>query len=286
MLGRLGIEKYQVLGEVKVEQRIGFIGLGNMGSAILQGVLASNKVAAEQFYIFDIHPEKGEALAQRFGVHAMASAKEVAHEVDIVFLAIKPYLIQDVLSDIQKELKKTTVVVSIAAGVTIKTIENVIGYEQKVVRVMPNTPALVNAAMCSITPNTEVTEAELASIKAILDCIGLTAIVPEEQIHAVTGVSGSGPAYVFMLIEAMADAGVRAGMPRKSAYQFAAQTVLGSAKMVLDTEKHPGYLKDMVCSPAGTTIEAVRVLEAGAFRGTIIDAIAACVAKSEQMSKK
>lgn len=267
-----------------MEQRIGFIGLGNMGCAILQGIIASQSVPASQFYVYDIHPENGERLKENYEVYVMESAKEVAKEADIVFIAVKPNNINDVLSEIQKELKKSTVVVSVAAGITIKMIEAVIGYDQKIIRVMPNTPALVNSAMCSLTPNTEVTPEELLAVRALLNCIGLTEVLPEYQVHSATGVGGSGPAFVFMFIEALADGAVKGGMTRRQAYKFAAQTVMGSAKLMLETGKHPGELKDMVCSPGGITIEGVQELEQNTFRAAVMDAVEACINRSKQLS--
>ncbi|MWP49995.1 MULTISPECIES: pyrroline-5-carboxylate reductase [unclassified Gilliamella] len=268
-----------------MEQRIGFIGLGNMGNAILQGILASNIVSGTQMYVYDPHPDKGQMLNQNYAINNLDSAREVARASDIVFVAVKPNVIVDVLSDIQKELKKNTIVISIAAGVTIKAIAKCVGYEQKIVRVMPNTPALVNAAMCSITPNTEVTNEELSIVQKLLNCIGETEIVPEYLIDAVIGASGSSPAFVFMFIEALADGAVKGGLSRKQAYKFAAQAVLGSAKLLLETGKHPGELKDMVCSPAGTTIEGVHALEEKGFRAAIIDAVEATIKKSKQMAE-
>ncbi|WP_392559682.1 pyrroline-5-carboxylate reductase [Orbus mooreae] len=267
-----------------MEQRIGFIGLGNMGSAILQGILASETVSASQFYIYDVSSEAIESLKQKYALNVLESAKEVARESDIVFIAVKPNNVNEVLTEIQKELKKSTVVVSIAAGITLKAIEAVIGYEQKVIRVMPNTPALVNSAMCSMTPNTEVSPEELLTVRALLNCIGLTEVLPEYQVHAATGVGGSAPAFVFMFIEALADAAVKGGMSRKQAYKFAAQTVMGSAKLMLESDKHPGELKDMVCSPSGTTIEGVQVLEERAFRAAVMDAVEACINRSKNLS--
>ena len=169
---------------------------------------------------------------------------------------------------------------------TLETLEFALKDGQKVVRVMPNTPALVNAGMSSITPNKQVSEDESALIVEIFSSFGRAEIVPEYLIHSVVGVSGSAPAYVFMFIEAMADAAVLGGMPRAQAYQFAAQAVMGSAKMVLETGKHPGELKDMVCSPGGTTIEAVKVLEQKGLRAAVMDAMQSCMAKSEEMSRR
>ncbi|OCG22906.1 pyrroline-5-carboxylate reductase [Gilliamella sp. App4-10] len=268
-----------------MEQRIGLIGLGNMGNAILQGLLVSNIVPGTQIYVYDTHLEKGEKLNETYSINNLFSPKDVARESDIVIIAVKPNVIVDVLNNIQKELKKNTIVISIAAGVTIKTIANYVGYEQKIIRVMPNTPALVNAAMCSISPNTEVTDEELNIVKTLLNCIGETEVVPEYLIDAVIGASGSSPAFVFMFIEALADGAVKGGLSRKQAYKFAGQAVLGSAKLLLETGKHPGELKDMVCSPAGTTIEGVQQLEAKGFRSAVIDAVEATIKKSQAMTK-
>ncbi|WP_392551268.1 pyrroline-5-carboxylate reductase [Orbus wheelerorum] len=267
-----------------MEQRIGFIGLGNMGSAILQGILASDTILPSKLYVYDISSEATDSLKQQFAINVSETAKDVAREADIVFIAVKPNNVHEVLVEIQKELKKSTVVVSIAAGITLKAIETVIGYEQKVIRVMPNTPALVNSAMCSITPNTEVSAEELLTVRALLNCIGLSEVLPEYQVHAATAVGGSAPAFVFMFIEALADGAVKGGMTRKQAYKFAAQTVMGSAKLILETGKHPGELKDMVCSPSGTTIDGVQVLEEKSFRAAVMDAVEASINRSKILS--
>ena len=172
-----------------------------------------------------------------------------------------------------------------AAGVTLDQLARALGHDRKIVRAMPNTPSLVNAGMTSVTPNALVTSEDVADVLNIFRCFGEAEVIAEPMIHPVVGVSGSAPAYVFMFIEAMADAAVLGGMPRAQAYKFAAQAVMGSAKMVLETGKHPGELKDMVCSPGGTTIEAVRVLEDRGFRSAVIEAMQKCMEKSEKLSK-
>ena len=172
-----------------------------------------------------------------------------------------------------------------AAGVTLDQLARALGHDRKIVRAMPNTPSLVNAGMTSVTPNALVTSEDVADVLNIFRCFGEAEVIAEPMIHPVVGVSGSAPAYVFMFIEAMADAAVLGGMPRAQAYKFAAQAVMGSAKMVLETGKHPGELKDMVCSPGGTTIEAVRVLEDRGFRSAVIEAMEKCMEKSEKLSK-
>ncbi|MGE1560779.1 pyrroline-5-carboxylate reductase [Pantoea septica] len=269
-----------------LEKKIGFIGGGNMAKAIIGGLVKSGQVAPSNIWVFDRKAEANEALAREYGIQAAESAEALAREVDILFGAVKPNVILKVLKDVASQLKKEALVVSIAAGVTLDSLATVLGHDRKIVRVMPNTPALVNEGMTSITPNVLVEQPEIDEVVTIFESFGKAAVVSEYLIHSVVGVSGSAPAYVFMFIEAMADAAVLGGMPRAQAYQFAAQAVKGSAQMVLETGKHPAELKDMVCSPGGTTIEAVKVLEEKGFRAAVMEAMQQCMAKSEALSKK
>ena len=204
---------------------------------------------------------------------------------DIIIVAVKPNVYDIVLEGVKELIDNEKIIVTIAAGKTIESIENVIGNDKKVIRTMPNTPALVNEGMSALCKNKNITDEELNIVKEIFNSFGKAEILNEYLIDSVIGVSGSAPAYVFMFIEAMADAAVLAGMPRNQAYTFAGQAVMGSAKMVLETDKHPGELKDMVCSPGGTTIEAVKTLEAEGFRSAVIKAIGDCIEKSKEMSK-
>jgi len=282
-----------------MDKKIGFIGCGNMGKAILGGLIASGQVLPGQIWVYTPSPDKVAALRDEYGVNAAESAQDVAQVADIVFGAVKPNIMIKVLSEITSSLNKETLVVSIAAGVTldqlaralghdrkiVRELARALGHDRKIVRVMPNTPSLVNAGMTSVTPNALVTSEDVADVLNIFRCFGEAEVIAEPMIHPVVGVSGSAPAYVFMFIEAMADAAVLGGMPRAQAYKFAAQAVMGSAKMVLETGKHPGELKDMVCSPGGTTIEAVRVLEDRGFRSAVIEAMEKCMEKSEKLSK-
>ena len=190
-----------------------------------------------------------------------------------------------ILESVKDLIGDEKIVVSIAAGKSISSMENIIGDDKKIIRTMPNTPALVNEGMSALCPNKNIEDEELKIVKGIFDSFGKSEVVGEYLIDSVIGVSGSSPAYVFMFIEAMADAAVVGGMPRKQAYNFAAQSVLGAAKMVLESGKHPGELKDMVCSPGGTTIEAVKVLENEGMRSSVINAVCACIEKSKEMSK-
>lgn len=268
-----------------MDKKIGFIGCGNMSKAIIAGLVAGGQVKAENIWVFDHKPATNQAMQQQYGITPAESAEQVAKQADILFGAVKPNVILSVLKEVAGSLNKETLVVSIAAGVTLDSLAGVLGHDRKIVRVMPNTPALVNEGMTSITPNVLVSREEADEIVSIFNGFGKASLVPEYLIHAVVGVSGSAPAYVFMFIEAMADAAVLGGMPRAQAYQFAAQAVKGAAQMVLETGKHPGELKDMVCSPGGTTIEAVKVLEEKGLRAAVMEAIQQCMAKSERMSK-
>ncbi len=268
-----------------LEKKIGFIGGGNMAKAIIGGLIASGQINAANIWVFDRKPATNQALAAQYGLIPAQSAAEMAQQVDILFAAVKPNVILKVLKELAGNLKKNALVVSIAAGVTLDSLAVALGHDRKIVRAMPNTPALVNEGMTSVTPNVLVTQEETDEIVAIFNSFGSAAVVTEYLIHSVVGVSGSAPAYVFMFIEAMADAAVLGGMPRAQAYRFAAQAVKGSAQMVLETGKHPAELKDMVCSPGGTTIEAVKVLEEKGFRAAVIAAMETCMAKSAALSK-
>ncbi|MDF7680317.1 pyrroline-5-carboxylate reductase [Enterobacteriaceae bacterium ESL0689] len=268
-----------------MEKKIGFIGCGNMGKAILEGLLRSKQIQPNQIWVYTPSPEKVALLHDQYGINIAQSAQEVARLTDIVFAAVKPMILTAVMSDIAASLNKESLVISIAAGVTLDQLASVLGNERKIIRAMPNTPALVNAGMTSLTPNALVTCQEIAETLTIFRCFGQAEVVAEPMIHQVVGVSGSAPAYVFMFIEAMADAAVLNGMPRAQAYQFAAQAVMGSAKMLLESGEHPGTLKDRVCSPGGTTIEAVRVLEEKGFRSAVIEAIVQCMKKSEALER-
>ena len=227
--------------------------------------------------------EQLDAFMEKYDVFTTTENSAVTADSDVLFLCVKPNVIYSVIDEIKDSASENTVIVSIAAGQSVECLEKAFGKKVKLVRLMPNTPALVGEGMTAMTYNENVTADEAAAVKKILDSFGKTEIVSEKLMDAVTAVSGSSPAYVFMFIEAMADAAVMGGMPRNQAYTFAAQAVLGSAKMVLETGKCPSELKDMVCSPSGTTIEAVASLERNGFRGAVIDAMKACMDKSQNI---
>lgn len=265
---------------------LGIIGCGNMAQAMLRGILEKGLYDKSQVIVSRRSEKALEQIASLLSVRTTRDNEMVAKEADVLILAIKPAQFAEVIPEIRDAVKEEALVISIAAGQTIADIEALFQRKVKVVRTMPNTPALVLAGATGMCFNGNVTEEEKERAISLFESFGVVASVPESRMNAVIGVSGSSPAYIFMLIEAMADAAVADGMPRSQAYQLAAQAVMGSAKMVLETGKHPGELKDMVCSPGGTTIEAVRVLEERGFRSAVIEGQMACVRKAGEMTKK
>lgn len=263
---------------------IGFIGCGNMGTAMLNGILQSGLGKAENLIASANSEATRNKIKNELKIQLAASNQEVAEFSDMMFLAVKPQYYAQVIAQIKDFVKPGQIIVSIAPGKTLAWLEELFGKPVKLVRAMPNTPAMVLEGMTAYCVNERITSQEKECIAQICRCFGKAEEVEESMMDAVTSVSGSSPAYVFMMIEAMADAAVAAGMPRAKAYTFAAQAALGSAKMVLETGLHPGALKDMVCSPGGTTIEAVRVLEERGMRSSVIEAMKACVEKAKQFS--
>lgn len=262
---------------------VGFIGCGNMAQAMLKGILGKGLYEPEDIIVSRRNDEALAQLHRELGVQTTTDNLEVAKKADILILAVKPFQFAYVIPPLAACIKEETLVISIAAGQTIANIENLFGKTIKLVRTMPNTPALVLEGATGMCFNSHVTEEEQEKAIRLFESFGIVEVVSETMIDTVIGVSGSSPAYVFLFIEAMADAAVADGMPRAQAYRMAAQSVLGSAKMVLETGKHPGELKDMVCSPAGTTIEAVRVLEEKGFRSAVIEGQKACVKKAKEL---
>ena len=262
--------------------KIGFIGLGNMASAMIGGILKKELYSAEDIIGSDKSEDSVQKAAKIFGIHTTTDNLEVAQIADVLILAVKPQFFPEVIAEIKGAVREETLIISIAPGKTMEWIMEHFGKELKLVRCMPNTPALVGEGMSCVCGNAKCSSEDVDTVCRIFAGFGKTEIVEEDMIDVVVGVSGSSPAYVFMFIEAMADAAVADGMPRAQAYEMAAQSVLGSAKMVLETGKHPGELKDMVTSPGGTTIEGCEALERGGMRGAVID----CINKAAEKSKK
>lgn len=260
--------------------KVGFIGCGNMATAIIGGLINNAGINSADIAVSDVSTKATDKIRENLRV-VTASNTEVAADSDVLFLSVKPQFYEAVIDEIKSSLSNSQVVVTIAPGKTLAWLSEHLGDNIKIVRTMPNTPALVGAGITGVCRNSLVTDEEFSNVMKLLSSFGIAESIPESLMDACVSVSGSSPAYVFMLIEAMADAAVADGMPRDKAYKFAAQAVYGSAKMVLDTGKHPAELKDMVCSPAGTTIEAVRVLEEKGFRSSVMEAMKACTAKAK-----
>lgn len=263
--------------------KIGFIGLGNMATAMIGGMIKNGVVPAGDITASGRSQASVDKAVEAFKIDARCDNKRVAQEADILFLSVKPQMYAEVIAQIKDDVKEDAVIVSIAPGKTMAWLTELFGKEVGIVRCMPNTPALVGEGCTGVCHNGLVTDRQIKQVMVLLNSFGKAFEVTEQMMDAVVGVSGSSPAYVFLFIEAMADAAVADGMPRALAYEFAAQAVCGSAKMVLETGKHPAELKDMVCSPAGTTIEAVRILEQKGFRSAVMEAQKACVEKSKSM---
>ncbi|PAB60466.1 pyrroline-5-carboxylate reductase [Anaeromicrobium sediminis] len=266
--------------------KIGFIGCGNMGKAMIGGIINSRIYKADEIIALDLNECLLSEVKGVFGINTTRDTLYLAENSRIIILSVKPNIYNIILNEIKDKISHDTIVISIAPGISIKSIEDVIGSDKKVIRTMPNTPALVNEGMSAICISNKVSEVEKEEVLKIYSSFGIAEIVSEKLMDCVVGVSGSSPAYVYMFIEAMADVAVLAGMPRDKAYKFAAQSIMGSAKMVLDTGIHPAALKDMVCSPGGTTIEAAAVLEEMGFRSSVISAMKSCIKKSSKLTSK
>jgi pyrroline-5-carboxylate reductase len=269
-----------------MHKTIGFIGCGNMGRAILSGILDSRNVPPDKIIVSASSSKTIEEITEMYHTEGTLDNVKVAENADILFLAVKPYLYEKVILEIRDAVKDNVVIIGMAAGVTIEKMEAAFDKPLNIVKIMPNTPVSVREGLIAMAFNSMMDEVEQENIISLLSSIGKVQVIEEKHMDVITGISGSSPAYVFMFIEAMADAAVKNGLPRKDAYEISAQAVLGAAKMVLETGIHPGILKDMVTSPGGTTIEAVAKLEEKGFRNAVISAVDACIHKSEEMSRK
>lgn len=268
-----------------MRKKIGFIGAGNMGSAMMKGIIANGLASKDEVIASCRSESTKEKVSAALGIEVTLDNKTSA-DADVVFLAVKPAQLPDVATEIKQALSDDQLIISVAAGFDLKRLHFILGGDLHIVRAMPNTPAMVGEAMSALCTDSLVSDDEKNKALTLFDSFGKAEFVDESLMDAVTGVSGSSPAFIYMIIEAMADAAVAEGMPRQKAYTFAAQSVLGSAKMVLETGKHPGELKDAVTSPAGTTIEGVAALERDGLRTAMIDAVRTAAQKSREMSSK
>lgn len=268
-----------------MDKTIGFLGGGNMAEAILRGLISGNLVPPNRIVTSGPRQERLDFLAETYGVRTTTSNVELVKQCDVVILAVKPQILPKVLREVSDELGADHLVISVAAGISIRSIETKLRSGVHVIRSMPNTPALVNAGATAIAPGEHASKDDLELGKAIFDAVGMTVILDEGQLDAVTGLSGSGPAYIFLILEALADAGVKVGLSRRNAQRLAAQTVMGSAKLLLDTDEHPGRLKDMVTSPGGTAIAGLHTLEEGGLRTTLINAVESATSRARELGR-
>jgi pyrroline-5-carboxylate reductase len=267
-------------------RKFGIIGAGSMGEALLRGLLESRTVTARDVLIAEKDDERAEEIRTSYRVKRAADAGEAVEKCDVNFLAVKPDHVNTVLRETGTSLDKKKLLISVAAGVSLFQIESRLRSPARLVRVMPNTPALVGEGATAVCFGHSVTAADRKLVMKVFRAVGRAVEVPESLMDAVTGLSGSGPAYALTLIQGMADGGVKAGLPRAMALELAAQTVLGAARLVLETGAHPMELRDQVASPGGTTIEGIAVLEEAAFTSAAMDAVCAAAERSRNLSKK
>lgn len=267
-------------------ERIGFIGIGNMGEALLRGILDSGISSPEKILASDINREKLNSLSKELRITAIENNCELVKGSDIILFALKPDIINKVLSEVSSEFKQPKWCISIAAGINISTIEGKLSEGIAVVRVMPNTPAMVREGMSAISPGRYANEEHLNKTKQIFQAVGKVILIQEKHMDIVTALSGSGPAFIFLIIESLIDAGVQLGLSRSDASIMAAQTVLGSSKMLIETQEHPAVLKNKVTSPGGTTAVGLYELEKGGVRASIINAVFAATLRSKQISSE
>ncbi len=264
-------------------KKIGFIGAGVMGKAIIGGLIESGYVKKENIFASEINQELANKVSSELGISASIDNNKVAESSDILFICTKPFIIKKVLEDISNSLGEKTLVISIAAGVSSETIENSINKSIPVIRTMPNTPVLVKEGMVALCRGKHATDEHIELTKNLFEQTGKCIEVPEKLINAVTGISGSGPAFMYLIIEALADGGVKKGLPKKTAIELAAQTALGAAKMVLETGKHPAILKDEVTTPGGTTIAGLMTMEEHGVRSALAKTVQSTAEKADEL---
>lgn len=262
---------------------VGFIGCGKMGQAMVGGLIRSGRIHPTRIIGSARSEETLDKIRAAYEIETTLRNETVAESVDCVVLAVAPNEYEKVIQEIRSVIRPETIVITVAAGITIEKVELYFGKKVKIIRTMPNTPTYIGEGMTAISINDLVTEDEQEAVKDLMSSFGRVEVIPENQMDAVPAISGSSPAYVYMMIEAMADGGVRQGLNREQAYRLASQAVLGAAKMVLETGQHPAALKDMVCSPGGSTIAAVQTLEEEQFRGAILKAMESCLNRIKEL---
>jgi pyrroline-5-carboxylate reductase len=269
-----------------LERTIAFLGAGNMAEALIKGLLRAGTARPESLLATARRPERLEGLGRTYGVRTTLDNLAAVREADVVVLAVKPQALDKVLVQVAPAAAPGKLFISVAAGVPIAAMERRLGVGARIIRTMPNTPSLVGAGACALAPGEHASEEDLAVASRIFQSVGSTTVVDENLLDAVTGLSGSGPAYIFLIIEALSDAGVKVGLPRYTALKLAAQTVLGSAQLLIETSAHPGQLKDQVTSPGGTAIAGLHTLEAGGLRTTLINAVEAATRRARELGEQ
>jgi pyrroline-5-carboxylate reductase len=267
-------------------KKIALLGTGNMAEALVKGLLRAGTAKADEILCTEPRAERREEIAARYGVTVLAGNVEATEQADVVILSVKPQTMEHLLDEIAPAIDHRKLVISIAAGVSIAAIARKLGAGVRIVRTMPNTPALVGAGATALARGAHATDADLEQARALFQAVGTTVIVEEQHLDAVTGLSGSGPAFLFLVIEALADGGVKVGLARPVAMALAAQTVLGAAKLVIETGEHPGRLKDQVTSPGGTAIAGVHALELGGLRAALMGAVEAATKRSRELGER
>jgi pyrroline-5-carboxylate reductase len=267
-----------------VTLEVGFLGAGRMAMALAKGWLRAGLIRPDRCRASDLLPSARQAFTAETGCLAMCGNGEIVHHSGLLVLAVKPQSMPALMEEIRPALKGQ-LLVSIAAGITLRQLAAGLGPECRLVRVMPNTPCLIGASASGYSPGDNATSEDIALVDRLLNAVGVAFRLPEHLLDAVTGLSGSGPAFVYLMIEALSDGGVHMGLPRDVSTALAAQTVLGAAKMVLETRSHPGVLKDMVASPGGTTIAGLHALERGGVRGALMDAVQAATCRAAELGQ-
>jgi pyrroline-5-carboxylate reductase len=280
-------ETYEVVAPVPVMPglRVAILGTGKMGGILLQAFLKNNLVSPDQIFATVHHPERAQALSAQFGIEVTTDNLAAAEQADVILLGVKPIQVPGVIEQIKPALSPDKLVLSFAASVTTRSIEDAAGHDLGVIRAMPNTPAMLAAGITALCGGRFVTEEQMAIAQRIFQTVGRTVVVDEKHMDAVTGLSGSGPAFLYIIIEALAEAGVNVGLPRDVATLLAAQTTLGSARMVLETGYHPALLKDAVTTPAGCTVDGILELEEGGLRVTLIKAVKRATQRAKELAK-
>ncbi|OJT26505.1 pyrroline-5-carboxylate reductase [Archangium sp. Cb G35] len=269
-----------------LEQTIAFLGAGNMAEALIKGLLRAGNAKPGSIIATGRRKDRLETLERTYGVRTTQDNLAAVREADVVVLSVKPQALDKVLVQVATAVDPHKLIISVAAGVPIAAMERRLGAGARIIRTMPNTPSLVGMGACALSPGEHASEEDLAVATRIFQSVGTTTVVDENLLDAVTGLSGSGPAYIFLIIEALSDAGVKVGLPRYTALKLASQTVLGSAQLLIETGAHPGQLKDQVTSPGGTAIAGLHTLEAGGLRTTLINAVEAATRRARELGEQ